>query len=84
LPAVRPAHGSTLHRAPVEFAWPVPPQASCRIELRNAQGELQRQMTGLRGGLHVADPPLDLAPGRYLWTAHCAAEMLGPFVFDLQ
>jgi len=84
LPSVQPAHGSRLLGAPTQFIWPVPPEASCRIELRNAQGELQRQMVGLRGGVYRVDPPLTLAPGGYLWTAHCAAEVLGPFGFSVQ
>jgi len=84
LPEVRPAHGSALATAPTKFAWPVPTQALCRIELRNAQGQMQLKTAGQRGGHWVPDPPLQLAPSTYLWSAHCAAEVLGPFVFVVQ
>ena len=84
LPEVRPAHGSTLAKAPTQFAWPVPTQALCRIELRNAQGQMQLKIAGQRGGQSVPNPPLQLAPGTYLWSAYCAAEVLGPFVFVVQ
>jgi len=84
LPEVRPAQGSALAAAPTQFAWPVPTQALCRVELRNAQGQMQLKIAGQRGGQWVPDPPLQLAPGTYLWSAHCAAEVLGPFVFIVQ
>jgi len=84
LPEVGPANGSTLAAAPTRFAWPAPTQALCRIELRNAQGQMQLKVAGQRGGQWMPDPPLQLAPNTYLWSAHCAAEVLGPFVFVVQ